>query len=96
MEMLQLPVGGFKSCFSEALDIVARGGTVCVTYGLKRKPVAVLSPLHTKLLSESLVCWQGKSISRFPAIGSFRTKSFRNHEVTLGYLLFALGAPGAR
>ena len=91
MEMLQLPVGGFKSRFSEALDIVARGGTVCVTYGLKRKPVAVLSPLHTKLLSESLVCWQGKSISRFPAIGSFR-----NHEVTLGYLLFALGAPGAR
>jgi len=44
MEMLQLPVGEFKSRFSEALEVVARGGSVCVTYGRSRKPVALFSP----------------------------------------------------
>jgi hypothetical protein len=44
MEMLQLPVGEFKSRFSEALEVVARGGSVCVTYGRSRNPVAVFSP----------------------------------------------------
>ena len=44
METLQLPVGDFKARFSEALKIVARGGSVCVTYGRFKKPVAVLSP----------------------------------------------------
>jgi antitoxin (DNA-binding transcriptional repressor) of toxin-antitoxin stability system len=44
METLQLPVGDFKSRFSEALEIVARGGTVGVTYGRSKKPVALLVP----------------------------------------------------
>ena len=44
MEILQLPVGDFKSRFSEALEIVARGGTVGVTYGRSKKPVALLVP----------------------------------------------------
>ncbi len=44
METLQLPVGDFKARFSEALDIVARGGSVSVTYGRSKTPVAVLSP----------------------------------------------------
>ena len=44
MDMFQLPVGEFKSRFSEALEVVARGGSVCVTYGRSRKPVAVFSP----------------------------------------------------
>jgi antitoxin (DNA-binding transcriptional repressor) of toxin-antitoxin stability system len=44
METLFMPVGDFKSRFSEALEIVAQGGSVCVTYGRTRKPVAVLMP----------------------------------------------------
>lgn len=44
MKSLQLPVGDFKSRFSEALEIVARGGTVGVTYGRSKKPVALLVP----------------------------------------------------
>jgi len=44
METLQLPVGEFKSRFSEALQVVARGGSVCITYGRSRKPVALFSP----------------------------------------------------
>ena len=58
--MLQLPVGDFKSRFSEALDIVARGGTVCVTYGLKKKPVAVLFPPPHKALKRKLGMLAGK------------------------------------
>jgi hypothetical protein len=44
MEMLQLPVWEFKSRFSEALKVVARGGSVCFTYGRSKKPVALFSP----------------------------------------------------
>jgi len=44
MEMPQLPVWGFKSWFSEALEVVSRGGSVCITYGRSRKPVALFSP----------------------------------------------------
>ena len=44
METLQLPVGEFKSRFSEALEVVSRGGSVCITYGRSRKPVALFSP----------------------------------------------------
>ncbi len=44
MSTMELTVGDFKSRFSEALEIVARGGTVHVTYGRARKPVAILAP----------------------------------------------------
>lgn len=44
MSTMELTVGDFKSRFSEALEIVARGGTVRVTYGRARKPVAILAP----------------------------------------------------
>ncbi|NDG72095.1 MAG: prevent-host-death protein [Proteobacteria bacterium] len=43
-ETLQLPVWEFKTRFSEALEIVSRGGSVCITYGRSRKPVALFSP----------------------------------------------------
>ncbi|NBR48287.1 prevent-host-death protein [bacterium] len=60
MEMLQLPVVDFKSRFSEALEIVARGGTVCVTYKRRRKPVAVLSPPPHKDVKQKLGMLAGK------------------------------------
>lgn len=44
MEMMVMAVGDFKTRFSEALEIVERGGSVCVTYGRSRKPVAVFAP----------------------------------------------------
>ena len=44
MEKLEMPVADFKSRFSEALEVVARGGSVCVTYGRSHRPVAVLAP----------------------------------------------------
>jgi hypothetical protein len=44
METLQLPVGEFKSLFSEALECVARGESVCATYRQSRKAIALFSP----------------------------------------------------
>jgi len=44
IETLQLPVWEFKSRFSEAWKLVSRGGSVCITYGRSRKPVALFSP----------------------------------------------------
>lgn len=42
--MYQLPVGQFKSKFSEVLDIVLQGGSVGITYGKNKKKVAALVP----------------------------------------------------
>jgi hypothetical protein len=44
MKTLQLPVWEFKSRFSEAWKLVSRRGSVCITYGRSRKPVALFSP----------------------------------------------------
>ena len=60
MEILQLPVGDFKARFSEALDVVSRGGKVCVTYGRSRKPVAVLSPPSPSAAKRKLGILAGK------------------------------------
>jgi antitoxin (DNA-binding transcriptional repressor) of toxin-antitoxin stability system len=60
MEILQLPVGDFKARFSEALGIVARGGTVCVTYGRSKKPVALLSPPNSPKARPKLGMLAGK------------------------------------
>ncbi len=43
-----MPVGDFKSRFSEALAIVANGGSVCVTLGRTHKPVVVLAPPQSR------------------------------------------------
>lgn len=42
--MYQLPVGEFKSKFSELLERVLQGETVGITYGKNRKKVAALVP----------------------------------------------------
>lgn len=60
MDTLQLPVGDFKSRFSEALEIVARGGTVGVTYGRSKKPVALLVPPPQSVVSRPLGILAGK------------------------------------
>lgn len=39
-----LTVGEFKARFSEVLSLVEEGTTIEVTYGRKRRAVAVLSP----------------------------------------------------
>lgn len=44
MKTTELTVGEFKSRFSEALGWVSEGGTVSVTYGRSRRPVALLVP----------------------------------------------------
>jgi antitoxin (DNA-binding transcriptional repressor) of toxin-antitoxin stability system len=60
METLELSVGDFKSRFAEALTLVARGGSVCVTYGRSRKPVAVLAPPPTPRGRRKLGLFAGK------------------------------------
>ena len=42
--MKTLTVGEFKADFSSVLDIIGQGNSVGVSYGRKKKPVAVLSP----------------------------------------------------
>ncbi|NDV63316.1 prevent-host-death protein [Puniceicoccales bacterium CK1056] len=42
-----LTVGEFKARFSDVLSMVEEGATIEVTYGRKRKTVAVLSPPRT-------------------------------------------------
>ncbi|GAB4253602.1 MAG: hypothetical protein OHK005_20770 [Candidatus Methylacidiphilales bacterium] len=44
MKTTAFTVGEFKARFSEALDRVARGERVAVTYGRSRQPVALLVP----------------------------------------------------
>ena len=60
METLELSVGDFKARFSEALELVSRGGSVCVTYGRSRKPVAVLAPPTTPRRRRKLGQFAGK------------------------------------
>lgn len=43
-----MSVGEFKSRFSEVLDAVRKGESVTVTFGRKKKAVAVVSPPPTK------------------------------------------------
>lgn len=44
--MYELPVGQFKSKFSEMLGIVLQGNTVGITYGKNKKKVAALVPYN--------------------------------------------------
>jgi antitoxin (DNA-binding transcriptional repressor) of toxin-antitoxin stability system len=43
-----LSVGEFKARFSEALETVRKGGTVSVTYGRGRRPIALFTPVLKK------------------------------------------------
>jgi antitoxin (DNA-binding transcriptional repressor) of toxin-antitoxin stability system len=43
-----MPVGQFKSRFSEAIERVRAGESVVISYGRKHTRVAVLSPYRTR------------------------------------------------
>ena len=61
---MELTVGDFKSRFSEALEIVAQGGTVRVTYGRARKPVAILAPPPAAAGRRKLGLFAGKMLRK--------------------------------
>jgi antitoxin (DNA-binding transcriptional repressor) of toxin-antitoxin stability system len=67
METFEMPVADFKSRFSEALEVVARGGSVCVTYGRSRRPVAVLAPPPRPSKKRKLGLMAGKMKVRIKA-----------------------------
>ncbi len=48
MTTTECTVGQFKAHFSKMLSLVEKGESVVVTYGKKKRPVAVLSPPLTK------------------------------------------------
>jgi len=48
MTTTECTVGEFKSRFSEMLKLVEEGVSIVVTYGKKKRPVAVLSPPPAK------------------------------------------------
>jgi antitoxin (DNA-binding transcriptional repressor) of toxin-antitoxin stability system len=66
--MKTLPVGEFKTHFSEALEDVRRGKTVGVSFGRKGRLVAVLAP-------PKLVLHRGVTLGSLKNKASFRTKS---------------------
>ncbi len=42
--MKTLPVGELKTHFSEAMESVRKGEKICVLYGKKKKPIAMIVP----------------------------------------------------
>ena len=66
-----LTVGEFKAKFSEVIEMILAGKQVGITYGKKKKPIAVLSPYKKyKAKKRKLGIWEGK--------GSFKmSKDFK-------------------
>ena len=56
-----MSVGEFKSRFSEALDAVRKGESITVTFGRKKKAVAIVSPVPTKGTNRPLGLLAGKA-----------------------------------
>lgn len=60
--MQQLPVGQFKSKFSEVLTKVINGESIGITYGKSKKKVAALVPYkHLKKAKLKLGLLEGKA-----------------------------------
>jgi antitoxin (DNA-binding transcriptional repressor) of toxin-antitoxin stability system len=56
-----MTIGEFKSRFSEALDAVRKGESITVTFGRKRKAVAIVSPVPAKGTKRPLGLLAGKA-----------------------------------
>jgi antitoxin (DNA-binding transcriptional repressor) of toxin-antitoxin stability system len=56
-----MTVGEFKTRFSEALEAVRQGESITVTFGRKKKAVAVVSPVPTRKGKRRLGLLTGKA-----------------------------------
>ena len=71
-----MSVGEFKSRFSEALDAVRKGESITVTFGRKKKAVAIVSPVQPKGLNVRWDCWPARRVSRLRMTGKSTNRSF--------------------